>query len=251
MFIASWFGINLVLGTTIGASIPKFFAYFDDASKGTNLSITAGVGGIVVTLITPLFGRLSDRSMSRLGKRRPWILGGAVAGLLGVGLLAGAGSLGQVVLGWAIVQTGFGAANAAVHALLADQIPKRIRARVAAAAGASGGLALILGAQLVALLPEDAQWTWFVVPGVIGAGLNLGLFVVLRDIVRTERPSPWRMCCPPTGWIRGDTPTSSGPGPAGCSSPCRSSQSRPTCCSSSSTTSEFPGSRPVRCRRTP
>lgn len=89
MFIAYWFGINLVLGTTIGASIPKFFAYFDDASKGTNLSITAGVGGIVVMLITPLFGRLSDRSMSRLGKRRPWILGGAVAGLLGSGCSPG------------------------------------------------------------------------------------------------------------------------------------------------------------------
>lgn len=44
----------------------------------------------------------------------------------------------------------------------------------------------------MALLPEDAQWNWFAVPGVIGAGLNLGLFVVLRDIVRTERPSPWR-----------------------------------------------------------
>ncbi len=191
LFVLAWFGLTLALSTIIGASIPKFFAFLDDETKGTNLSLVAAIGGVVVMIATPLFGRLSDRTMSRLGMRRPWILGGVLAGLIGVAVLATADGLWQVVIGWAITQAGFGATNAAVHALLADQIPTRIRARVAAAAGAAGGLALILGALVVAGLPNDAQWTWFVVPAGIGALLSTLLFFGLRDLVRVDRPRPW------------------------------------------------------------
>ena len=192
LFVLAWFGISLATGTIGGAAIPKVFAFLDDETKGIDLSVTAAVGGIVVMVITPLFGRMSDRTMSRLGKRRPWILGGALGGLVGVGILASASSLLTVVAGWVVVQIGFGAANAAVHALLADQIPARVRARVAAAASASGGIALIIGALMIAGLPNDQQWTWFVVPGVIGALFSVLLFFGLHDIVRTGRPEPWR-----------------------------------------------------------
>lgn len=191
-FVAAWFGLSLVLSTIMGASIPKTFAFLDDATKGVNLSIVAAVGGVVVIAITPLFGRLSDRTMSRLGKRRPWILGGAIAGMVGVVILAVSTELWQVIVGWAIAQAGFGATNAAVHALLADQIRKGIRARVSAAASAANAIALIAGALLIAALPNEQPWAWFIVPGVIGTIFSLFLFFRLRDIVRTDKPGPWR-----------------------------------------------------------
>lgn len=193
LFVLAWFGVTLALGTISGASIPKALAFFDDATKGTNLSIVAAVGGVVIMIITPLFGRLSDRSRSRFGMRRPWMLGGAVVALGGVAILATGDSLAVTILGWSIVQLGFGATNMAVHALLADQIPARIRARVAAAASVSGGLALIVGAQIVAALPNDARWTWFVVPGLIGGVLSTALVFGLRDIVRTVPAPPLRL----------------------------------------------------------
>jgi MFS family permease len=191
-FVAAWFGLSLVLSTLMGASIPKVFAFLDDTTKGVNLSIVAAVGGVVVIVITPLFGRLSDRTMSRLGKRRPWILGGALTGMIGVVILAFSTELWQVMVGWAIVQTGFGATNAAVHALLADQIPMSIRARVSAAASAANAIALIFGSLLIAGLPNESQWTWFIVPGAIGTVFSVLLFFRLHDIVRTERPAQWR-----------------------------------------------------------
>ncbi|WP_168223375.1 MFS transporter [Plantibacter sp. M259] len=193
LFVLAWFGVTLALGTISGASIPKALAFLDDATKGTNLSIVAAVGGIVIMIITPLFGRLSDRSRSRFGMRRPWMLGGAIVALGGVAILATGDSLAVTILGWSIVQLGFGATNMAVHALLADQIPARIRARVAAAASVSGGLALIVGAQIVAALPNDARWTWFVVPGLIGGVLSTALVFGLRDIVRTVPAPPLRL----------------------------------------------------------
>lgn len=189
-FVLAWFGINLALGTIGGAAIPKALAFLDDSTKDTNLAIIAALGGIVVMIITPLFGRLSDRTRSRLGMRRPWMLAGTAIGVVGVVGLAFAESLPLMVVFWCVVQIGFGATNMAQHALLADQIPRRIRARVAAVTGVSAGIATIVGAQIVAGLPNDQRATWFLVPGAIGAVLSLVLFFGLRDRVLTGPREP-------------------------------------------------------------
>lgn len=189
LFVVAWFGVTLALGTISGASIPKALAFLDDATKAMNLSIITGAGGVMIIVITPLFGRLSDRTMSRFGLRRPWLIGGALVATVGVLILSAAQSLIGTLVGWLIVQAGFGASNMVIHALLADQIPRRIRARVAAAAGVATGLGLIVGAQIMALLPNDQRWAWFVVPGLIGVVLSTVFVFRFRDIVRTA-PAP-------------------------------------------------------------
>ncbi len=192
LFVVAWFGVTIALGTIGGASIPKALAFLDDATKATNLSLIAGAGGIVIIVITPLFGRLSDRTMSRLGIRRPWLIGGAVVAGAGVVVLAATESFAGTLVGWLIVQVGFGATNMVIHALLADQIPRRIRARVSAAAGVATGLGLIVGAQVMAVLPNDQRWAWFVVPGTIGVVLSTVMVFRFRDIVRMTPAPPLR-----------------------------------------------------------
>ncbi|WP_022883085.1 MFS transporter [Gryllotalpicola ginsengisoli] len=185
IFVLAWFGANLCGNTIGGASIPRALAVMDNATKSSNLAIVAGIGGVVVMIITPLFGRLSDRTRSRFGIRRPWMLWGTVVAAVGIVILALSTNLPMVILGWCVSQVGFGAVAMAQHALLADQIPKRIRARVAAAASVAAGVATIVGTQLVALTANSSQWLWFVVPGAIGIAFELLLLVGLRDIVRT------------------------------------------------------------------
>ncbi|WZH35522.1 MAG: MFS transporter [Microbacterium enclense] len=192
LFVLAWFGVTIALGTIGGASIPKALAFLDDATKATNLSIIAGAGGIVIIVITPLFGRLSDRTMSRHGMRRPWLVGGAVVAAIGVVVLSTTQSFAGTLIGWLIVQAGFGATNMVIHALLADQIPRRIRARVAAAAGVATGLGLIVGAQIMAVLPNDQRWAWFVIPGLIGVALSTLVVLRFHDIVRTDPAPPLR-----------------------------------------------------------
>ena len=187
-FVLAWFGVNLAGPALAVVAIPRALAAFDEATKTVTLSLVSAVGGIAVIVITPLFGRLSDRTTSRLGMRRPWMLWGVAGGLVGVGILAAAPGPWAIVLGWCTAQIGFGATNMAVHALLADQIPTRIRARVAGVASASAGLALIVGSVVVAALPDDARSSWFLLPGGVGGLLALPLALTLRDLVRTERP---------------------------------------------------------------
>lgn len=192
LFVLAWFGATIALGTISGASIPKALAFLDDATKATNLSLIAGAGGVVIIVATPLFGRLSDRTTSRFGMRRPWLVAGAILATVGVAVLAASDTLIGTLVGWLIVQTGFGASNMVIHALLADQIPRRIRARVSAAAGVATGLGLIVGAQVMAVLPNDQRWAWFVVPGMIGVALSTVMVLRFHDIVRTEPAPPLR-----------------------------------------------------------
>lgn len=187
IFVIAWFGTALCGGTIGGASVPRALAVMDDAHKDSNLAIVAAIGGVVVMIITPLFGRLSDRTRSRFGIRRPWLLWGTLLGMVGVIVLAFSASLPTVILGWCIAQVGFGAVAMAQHAMLADQIPKRIRARVAAAVSVGAGIATIAGTQLVALTANQAQWLWFIVPGALGSVLSLLLVFAFKDIVRTAQ----------------------------------------------------------------
>ena len=44
-----------------------------------SLALVAGVGALLAMFANPFFGRLSDRTTSRLGMRRPWMVIGLVA----------------------------------------------------------------------------------------------------------------------------------------------------------------------------
>ena len=192
VLILAWFGGTLVLGTLGAAAMPKVLAFHHADTKDSAIALIAGIGGVVVVLATPLVGRLSDRSTSRWGMRRPWMVGGVAVGSVGVVLLAYTTNVWTMVVGWAIVQAGYAALSMAQHALLADQIPTRIRARVAAALSIANGMAVIGGVGLVAALPNDQQPWWFRVAGALGGALCLALAAGLRDIVRTTPAPPLR-----------------------------------------------------------
>jgi len=193
LLVVAWFGAGIVNGAVVGASLPKLLALLDESMKETHLAIVSTVGGIVVMLATPLMGRLSDRTTLRMGMRKPWYLGGVLVGTVGCAILALAHDVPTIVLGWVVVQLGYGAVQMANHTLLADQVPARIRARVSAAVGVSTGIATIVATGIVAALPIDASWTWFAVPGALGLVTVLPILVGYRDAVRTDRPAPLRV----------------------------------------------------------
>ena len=66
----------------------------------------------------PFFGRMSDRTASPLGMRRPWMVTGLAGGSLGVLMVALAPSIPVVLAGWCIAQLFFNALLAAMVAVL-------------------------------------------------------------------------------------------------------------------------------------
>ena len=88
-----------------------------------SLSLVTGVGALVAMFGNPLLGKISDRTTSRLGMRRPWMAIGLVGGTLGVLLVAVAPNVPVVLVGWCIAQLFFNGLLAAMVAVLPDQVP--------------------------------------------------------------------------------------------------------------------------------
>ena len=80
-----WMSIMLPASVTLALRISQI----DPDGKNVSYSIAAGVGTLVALIANPLFGRLSDRTRSRFGRRHPWIvvgLAGTIVGAIIIGL---------------------------------------------------------------------------------------------------------------------------------------------------------------------
>lgn len=97
------------------------------------------------TVGTPLWGALSDRTGSRLGRRLPWITGGALAGAAALLLLSAASSVAMVVAGWAAVQLCLNGVVAALTACIPDQVPERQRGAVSGWVGLAQTMGVVVG----------------------------------------------------------------------------------------------------------
>jgi MFS family permease len=146
-----------------------------------NLSLVAGLGGLLSIVANPFFGRMSDRTSSRLGMRRPWMLIGLFAGSSGIVAIALAPNMPVVVIGWCIAQVFFNALLAAEVAVLPDQVPEAQRGTVSGVLGICTPVASVTGAFLVKLFTGNLL-VMFLAPCVIG-----GFFVVLFALVLDDR----------------------------------------------------------------
>ncbi|MFJ7074798.1 MFS transporter [Streptomyces sp. NPDC098781] len=157
-----------------------------EGDRGTALGQVLSVGALLAMLGNPVFGALSDRTTSRLGRRRPWLLGGMAAGLAGLLVVALGGSVPVLMLGWALAQLGINATLAALTSCIPDLIPERQQARVSGAVGMMLSLSMIAGSALAQVFSGSLALA-FLVPGAIGFAAVAVLAVVMKDRDRPAR----------------------------------------------------------------
>ncbi|MCI3239799.1 MFS transporter [Streptomyces spinosisporus] len=124
------------------------FAPGTGMSKETLLAWVTGAGAVVSLAANPFFGALSDRTTARWGRRTPWIVAGSAGGALSLLLLAGAGALWVMTLGWCLVQLTLNASFAAVTAAVPDRVPRLQRGLVGGWLGAAQILGAVTGTGL-------------------------------------------------------------------------------------------------------
>ena len=137
----------------------------------------------------PFFGKMSDRTSSRFGMRRPWMLIGLGGGSLGTLVVAVAPNVSIVLVGWCIAQVCFNAMLAAMVAVLPDQVPVDQRGLVAGILGVCLPIASVGGTFVVKLFSGHLL-AMFLAPCAIG-----GLFILLfaarlkdRRLADADRP---------------------------------------------------------------
>ena len=159
----------------------------DHRNATTVLSIVMAVSGIVALIASPVLGRVSDRLTSRLGRRRPLLLLGAVLMAVGAPVGFAADSLGILILSNVLTFLGVAAVTVACTAALADQYAPGSRGPASALIGLSLPVGAVVGlfiAQAVAF----SLLLQFLIPaavGVVGAVL-LALRLPDRRITRAE-----------------------------------------------------------------
>ena len=163
----------------------------DDAPK--NLALVTGVGSLLAIVSNPLFGRLSDRTTSALGMRRPWMITGLAGGAVGTLTVALAPNIGVVLVGWCIAQVFLNALLAAQAAILPDQVPTVQRGVVSGILGICLPVASVAATYLVQAF-EGRQLMTFLAPLLVGSVLVVIFTTSLNDrrLDVADRP-PWSL----------------------------------------------------------
>ena len=146
-----------------------------------SLALVAGVGALVALVGNPFFGRMSDRTASKLGMRRPWMVIGLVGGSVGILIVALAPCVPVVLAGWCIAQLFFNALLAAMVAVLPDQVPSVQRGQVSGVLGVCSPIGSVCGAFVVKLFTPSLL-VMFLAPCAIG-----GFFVLLFAVTLNDR----------------------------------------------------------------
>ena len=154
-----------------------------------SLALVTGIGSLLAMFANPFFGRMSDRTTSRLGMRRPWMVIGLVGGSFGILIVALAPNVPVVLIGWCMAQLFFNALLAALVAVLPDQIPTDQRGLVSGVLGVCLPIASVSGTFLVQLFTGN-QLAMFLAPCAIGGFFILLFAVTLKDRRLAEADKP-------------------------------------------------------------
>ena len=181
------FFVALLGPAIIGIGV-KVQSIVPDAEKAPALATVAGFGAAFAVIGNVLFGRLSDRTTSRLGRRRPWIVGGTVFMTLAFLIMALGTNVTVVTIGWCLAQLGANATLAPFVATIADQVPKFQRGSVAALLGIAQNVG-ILGGTYLAQIFADRLVILFVVPSIFAIAAMIVFAVILPDQRLPQKPA--------------------------------------------------------------
>ena len=141
------------------------------------LGYITGAGALWVMLTAPFMGIWSDRTRTRIGRRRPFMIGGMIVGVLSLFVMALAPSVLLLGAGWILAQWGWGTVLGNLQNSTADRLPESQRGKVAGLTGFATQVAPVIGVIATIGLTGNALLL-FLVPGVVGVVL-VTLFVTL------------------------------------------------------------------------
>lgn len=157
-FSLAWVGVMIGFYGPIQILLPNQAEALAPDHKEYVLALVTAVGAICSLFANPLWGALSDRTTSRRGRRRPWIVAGTLTGALSLAVLAAAPSVVMMLIGWCLVQTTLNATWAGLSAAVPDQVPSEQRGAAAGYLGLAQMIGVVVAIGLASVLPGAAGY---------------------------------------------------------------------------------------------
>jgi MFS family permease len=177
--VLAYLGLYSAVLATALVTLALRIGQVDPQHKVASLALAEALGALVALFSNPLAGRLSDRTTSRWGRRRPWLIAGVLGGAAGLAVVALVPSVAAITAGWCLAQMCFNATIAALAATVPEQVPPGQRGMVSGLVGFSQRLAVPAGMGAAAVFSAGA--VGFLVPAA-AAICCVSLFALpLRD----------------------------------------------------------------------
>ena len=188
LYVLSYLGLYLAVMTPLLVSLAIRLEDVDPAGKTRSLGLVVGLGTLVNIVSSLVFGVLSDRTTARMGRRKPWILGGMPVLLAGAAVTGSGSSVSAVLVGFMVSQLGLSAIMTALQAIQPDQVPEQQRGKVAGLVGFTAQIGGVLGFQLASPL-KNSGLLLFLVPAVLAclAMVPVLLFLPDRAVARPDQ----------------------------------------------------------------
>jgi MFS family permease len=178
------FGLYLTVMMPALFSLPFKIQLLAPDQKSLALGLVAAVGAVVGLVAGPAAGVLSDRTHSRWGRRRPWLLGGILVVLAGSLVVAVSGSLPMLLFGWVIVSVGTAGCTAAITPVVAERVPESQRGIVSAIVGVATQLGGVMGYVIGGMLTGNLV-LMFAIPVIV-----LAVFAAIYMIAIPDSGTP-------------------------------------------------------------
>lgn len=181
-------GLFMAYFGPLGVLLPNQVQAAAGAHRVIDFSWVIGLGAIVAIVANPLAGALSDLTVSRFGRRRPWALGGAVATAAALCLLGWLHSVPEIAAGWCLAQIGVNSMQAGLAAAVPDRVPVVQRATVSGWIGIAQTVSVVVAAALVTVIGGH-QGYLLLAAGVVVLVLPFAFGTADPPLLRADRPS--------------------------------------------------------------
>lgn len=178
-----WLGVWIATLVPIQLALPDQLAAVDYARRYRNFGLINAFVGVAALICLPVFGALCDRTRSRFGRRRVWVLGGVGVMVLGLVMTGRQGSWVAIAVWWVIVSLGQCAITAGLTATVADQVPDRQRGTISGYMFGTQGLGIVVGMIAVEGFDTEMRYVLLAVAVVLLASPYL---LLARDVAPTE-----------------------------------------------------------------
>ena len=141
-----WVAIGY-LWTSLGALIlpDMIIQLVGREHEGFALGVLEAVGSLMAVVWQPMAGALSDRTSSRFGRRRPFIVAGTIGDVLFLIGLALSGTFGLVLIFYFLLQAASNTAQGPYQGLMPDVVPEAQRGTASGYFGVANVVGLLAG----------------------------------------------------------------------------------------------------------
>lgn len=180
------FGLFVALMAPVYVSMQLKAEQLVGADAANVIGSVLPIGAFGALIMNPLAGALSDRTRTRWGRRRPWMVSGVVVFAGALVWIAFSPDTLQLTLGWLLAQLAANTVLATLTASFADNVPQFQRGKSSSVIALAQNIAVLAGTYLSVFFVANLP-VLFIAPGILAIILVLVYAFVARDDLPTYR----------------------------------------------------------------